>query len=70
MNAFEDLFGSIFHTNINPDINVNIMCLNDYWKHGKIKEYYNLVNNLKRNGYCVLRNKQGLHKVETYENKK
>ena len=37
--------------------------LDDYWKHGKIQQYYDLLNRCKEQ-YRVLRNGQGVHRVE------
>ena len=38
--------------------------LDDYWRHGKVEQYYCLLNNCKSAGFRVMRNSAGEHRVE------
>lgn len=59
--ALDDLFGGIFVMN---DIETQADTLKTYWKHGKVKEYYELLNQLKQCGYRVYRNDDGEHIIK------
>ena len=56
-NFFDEFFGGTF------DISAKENNLNAYWQQGKVAEYYDLLNQTKQQGYKVLRNSAGKHRV-------
>ena len=57
-NFFADFFGKFMGT---PESYKEK--LDDYWQHGNVKQYYELLNRCKEQ-YRVLRNTRGRHRVE------
>ena len=59
--TLDSLFGDIFGASM-PENQQKL--LDDYWKHGDVQNYYNLINRIKQSGYKVFRNSQGKHLVK------
>lgn len=58
-NGFDSVFGDIFGENY---LAVQVEKLDDFWEHGKIQQYYKLLNSIKCDGRRVFRNeKTGKH---------
>ena len=65
-NNFDNLFGNIFGDLFSSAYSAADWekDLNEYWQSYKIEVYYKTLNNCKANGFRVLRNSEGIHKVK------
>ena len=55
-NFFESFFGNSLDETYKNE-------LDDFWEHGEVQRYYSLLNRCKNQGFSVLRNSKGQHKV-------
>lgn len=58
--AFGGIFGDIFSTG---DPSYYAETLDEHWANCKVAKYYELLNKVKNQGFKVLRNSDGRHKV-------
>ena len=60
---FDDNFFADFFSNMTKTSDTFKEDLDDYWQRGKVSEYYEVLYECKKQ-YRVLRNSDGIHKLE------